>query len=326
MLRLLTFVLLCIISLTLSSGNSSPLAIPLGLDRIIPIPANNLPTKEKIELGEKLFFDTMLSRNSTVSCASCHQPENAFTDNNPVAIGIDDRIGSRRTPALINRAYGRSFSWDGRAESLEEQVLLPITNPLEMDMDLDKLTERLNKIPEYRIAFERMFDSAVTVEGIAFALSSFIRSLFSGNSPFDRYMQGEKNALSPSAHRGMQLFRGKARCIDCHVGPNFTDEQFHNTGVAFRDSIFTDKGRYLVTGNEKDTGAFKTPTLREVEHTAPYMHNGSKKTLKDVIEFYDRGGNPNPFISDEIQPLQLTEEEKQDLKNFLKTLSGDWVR
>ncbi|MGF1670653.1 MAG: cytochrome-c peroxidase [Balneolaceae bacterium] len=325
----LLFICICLLISELQTdiwNDPHKIPIPLGLDLHMPVPEENLPTKEKIELGEKLFFDSRLSKDLTVSCASCHKPEFGFADTSAVSIGIDAQTGLRNVPTLINRAYGRMFSWDGRAQTLEEQVLLPISNPIEMDMNIDELVKRLQEIPEYKEAFRRTYDSGVTVEGISFALSTYIRTILSGNSIFDLYMHGETDTFPPPVLRGLQLFRGKANCTNCHVGPNFTDEQFHNTGVAFTNSSFADKGRYRITEDESDTGVFKTPTLREIEHTPPYMHDGNIKTLEEVIEFYNRGGNPNPYLSNEVEPLDLTDDEKRDLIEFLRSLSGEGWR
>jgi len=246
--------------------------IPLGLDLYLPVPEDNPLTAEKIELGRRLFNDRRLSRDGSIACSSCHDPERAFSDGRPVAIGVFGRQGRRNAPALINRGYGRSFFWDGRASTLEEQVLKPIQDPNEMDMRLAEAAARVSLTPEE----------------ISRALASFVRSILSGGSRFDRFINGDRSALSAEEQAGLQLFRGKANCVACHVGPNFTDERFHNSGVAWRDGRFQDGGRFAVTGKAEDRGAFKTPTLREVARTAPDMHDGSLARLEDVIEYYDR--------------------------------------
>lgn len=282
------------------------LEVPLGLDAYMPVPEDNPLTREKIRLGQRLFSDPRLSRDGKHSCASCHDPHHGFTDARPVAVGVFGRVGTRRVPALINRGYGAAFFWDGRVEALEDQVLRPIQDPKEMDMSLAEAAARVGIPPDE----------------IARALASYLRTIRSGNSAYDRYVNGDTAALSDSARQGLRIFRGKGNCVACHVGPNFTDEQFHNTGVAWRRGVLRDPGRYAVTGKEADRGAFKVPTLREVARTAPYMHDGSVATLDEVIEFYDRGGNPNPYLDTELHPLKLTPEDKQALAAFLLALSG----
>lgn len=272
--------------------------IPLGLDLYLPVPEDNPLTLEGIELGKRLFLDRRLSRDGSLSCAGCHDPTRAFSDGRPVAIGIHDRKGTRNAPALINRAYGRRFFWDGRAATLEAQVLQPITNPQELDLTLPEAEARVG-LPSAQIAR---------------ALASYVRSILSGDSPYDHYIEGDRDALSPEAVQGLQLFRGKANCIACHFTPTFTDEQLHNTGVAWRDGKLTDDGA--------GQGQFKTPTLREVTRTAPYMHDGSLATLEDVVKFYDAGGRASPSLDPEIRPLRLSPAEKQALVSFLGALSG----
>lgn len=274
------------------------LVIPLGLDLYMPVPEDNPVTAEKIELGRRLFFDRRLSRDSSVSCSSCHDPERAFSDARAFAVGVFGRKGHRNSPSLINRGYGRVFSWDGRFASLEEQVLKPIEDRNEMDLPLSEAAARVNLAPGE----------------ISRALASYVRSILSGDSPFDRYINGDQAALTPEQHAGLQIFRGKANCTACHVGPNFTDERLHNTGVAWRDGRFTDLGA--------GQGTFKTPTLREIARTAPYMHDGSIATLEQVIDYYDRGGNKNPQLDSEIRTLGLSAEEKLTLVSFLRSLNG----
>jgi cytochrome c peroxidase len=294
----------------------------LGLDEYFYVPEDNRLTPEKIELGRRLFFDKLLSADRSIACSSCHKPELAFSDGLTVSVGIGGRKGTRSAPAIINRAYGKSFFWDGRAAALEEQVLHPIQNPIEMNLTLEELTTRLKADANYTEEFLRAFADGVTPINVARVLACFVRTLRSGNSPFDKFQLGDQAALSSEARRGLELFRGKANCVACHVGPNFTDEQFHNTGVAWHDGRFADDGRYAVTQQEKDRGAFKTPTLREVSRTAPYMHDGSITTLEEVIEYYNRGGNLNPNIDNEVRRFRLTTEEKRALLTFLRSLNG----
>lgn len=304
------------------SGQAVPLVIPLGLDRNMPIPKDNPVTRAKIVLGQRLFNDYRLSSDETVACKSCHDPQHAFSDQRMASLGIYGRHGTRRVPRLINRGYGSAFFWDGRASSLEEQVLQPIANPNEMGMTVDEAVQRIEADRSYRRDFKRAFKSQPNPQNVAQALASYVRSLLSGNSPYDRYVNGDPTALSAGQQRGLELFRGKANCIACHSGPNFTDEKFHNTGIGWRGNSFDDDGRFAVTHNEADRGAFKTPTLRDVANSAPYTHQGRLSTLKDLIDFYDAGGNPNPDLDPQLHPLHLSEQEKKDVIDFLDALNG----
>ncbi len=301
--------------------------IPLGLDLYLPVPEDNPLTAEKIALGRRLFFDRRLSRDRTLSCATCHDPQHGFTDKRAVSVGVFGRKGTRNVPTLINRAYGRSFFWDGRITSLEEQVLKPIQDPKEMDMPLDEVVGRLNQETEYRQRFQTAFGRAICAQDVAKALASYVRTILSGNAPVDRYyLTGDATALSEPAMRGLRLFQGKGNCTACHLGPTFTDERFHNTGVAWRDGKLLDVGRFAVTNKDEDRGAFKTPTLRDVALTAPYMHDGSLATLEAVVDQYSDGGVRNPQLDEEIRPLNLSRDEKRDLIAFLESLTGNDVR
>lgn len=302
---------------------TATLTIPLGLDLYLPVPAANPLTPARVALGGRLFRDAILSRDRTISCATCHDPLLAFTDGRPLAIGIAGRIGARSAPTLVNRAYGRSQFWDGRATSLEAQVLDPIGNPRELDLGVAAAVSRLAHDPSYDGAFREAFGRAVNEQDLARALASYLRTILGGNSPFDRYMHGDRGALGSEARRGLDVFRGKANCAICHMGPTLSDEQFHNTGVSWRDGTWRDVGRFAVTRDSADRGAFKTPTLREIARTAPYMHDGSLATLEAVIDYYDRGGNRAPGLDHEIRPLHLTASEKQALMAFLGALSGE---
>lgn len=282
------------------------ITIPLGLDLYLPVPESNPITPDKVALGRQLFFDRRLSRDGSVACATCHNPNRAFSTPAPTAIGVGGRQSRRNAPALINRAYGRTFFWDGRISSLEEQVLKPIQDPNEMDLTLEEASARVR----------------LDVPTLSRALASYVRSILSGDSPYDRFANGDRSALSSEQQFGLQVFRGKARCTACHVGPNFTDEQFHNTGVAWRDDRLADEGRFAISGKPRDHGAFKTPTLREVARTAPYMHDGSVATLEDVIEFYSEGGRANPHLDPEVRPRNFTPQEKRALVTFLQSLNG----
>lgn len=308
--------------------------VPLGLQaNQLQVPDDNPMTPEKAALGWQLYYDARLSRDGSVSCASCHRPDAGFADPRRVSEGVDYKVGTRNSPTVINAALNASQFWDGRAASLEEQCLGPIQNPVEMASSLDLVVDTVSAIPGYRRQFRDVFGSEeVTADRIAKAVASFERVVLSGNAPFDRWLHGdEDDAMSESAIRGQELFRGKAGCSQCHLGNNFTDAAFdlyHNLGVGM-DAEEPDPGRYEVTGAEKDRGAFKTPTLRNVTETAPYMHDGSVATLEEVIELYDRGGEPNPWLSPKIRPLGLTDQEKADLLAFMEALTGEvpeWTR
>ena len=298
---------------------------PLGLNKdSMIIPKDNPLTKPKVELGKLLFFDKRLSKNNTIACGSCHIPSLAFTDGQPVSTGIHRLQGGRSAPTAINRLFSSAQFWDGRAATLEEQSIGPFVSPVEHGFgNHDELVDKLNTIEGYKILFQQVFQGPITKIRVGQAIASFQRTLLSGNSPYDRFNSGnDKNALSPSAQRGLEIFRGKALCFTCHSGANFTDEKFHNLGVDW-DTEHVDLGRYVVTKDPKDMGAFKTPTLREIAHTAPYMHDGRFGTLRQVIDFYDQGGVANPHKDPFMQPLKLSNQEKEDLVEFLHSLSGE---
>ncbi len=297
------------------------LQIPLGLDRGLLAPPDNPVTREKAALGRRLFDDTRLSVDHSRACSDCHPPERAFTDGQRVAVGVRNQQGTRNAPAILNRTYGRAFFWDGRTATLEEQVLQPIQHPKELGADLPTVVERLRADATYRRQFDDVFGRPPDVRSLSHALATYVRTIFSGASDYDRYEAGETTALSTQEQHGLRLFRGRARCTRCHSGSNFTDEDFHNTGVSWGRQPY-DGGRAVVTGAAEDTGKFKTPTLREIEHTAPYMHDGSIATLEEVIDFYTDGGRKNPFLDRELRPLRLTEEEKTALVTFLRSLTG----
>jgi cytochrome c peroxidase len=291
--------------------------LPFGL-KPLSIPSDNPMTPDKVALGKQLYFDPRLSCDETVSCASCHDPKKGWSNSSQFATGVRNQIGGRSAPTIINAAYSELQFWDGRAHRLEGQALGPIQNPIEMDHKLEECVAKLNKIPGYREQFRKVFNSDVTPENIAKAIAAFERTVLSGNAPFDRFKLGnDKNALSPAAQRGLALFAGKGHCTACHSGPNFSDDAFHNIGVGINNAK-PDLGRYEVTKITGDKGAFKTPTLREIARTGPYMHDGSMKTLEEVIEHYDKGGTSNPQLDEEIFPLKLTPAEKSDLITFMK--------
>lgn len=294
--------------------------VPLGLPEL-GIDLDDPQMQQMVALGEQLYFDPRLSRDQTVSCASCHSPRFGFSDGRPVSIGIHGQKGGRNAPTTINRAWSGPQFWDGRAASLEDQALGPIQNPIEMGFTLEELEERLNAIEGYRNQFQAVFETDVTAENVGKAIAAFERTLLSGDSDWDRDRAGDENALSPEAQRGRELFFGKANCFQCHTPPNFTDEEYHNLGVGTQWPE-PDVGRFAVTGEDRDWAAFKTPTLRDVELSAPYMHDGSLRTLDEVVELYNSGGIPNQHLSPHMKPLGLTDQEESDLVAFLRALTG----
>ncbi|MYC27727.1 MAG: cytochrome-c peroxidase [Nitrospira sp. SB0662_bin_26] len=302
------------------------LTLPLGLEKdSLVIPEDNPLTKDKVELGKLLFFDKRLSANDTIACASCHMPSMAFTDGQPVSTGIHGQKGGRSAPTAINRVFSSAQFWDGRAATLEEQSVGPFANPIEHGFkDHDELVAKVKSIAGYGPLFERAFGSpAITTDLIGKAIASFQRTLLSGNSNYDRFTMGnEGQALSANAQNGFRVFLGKGQCLRCHFGFNFTDEQYHNLGVGSNKKE-RDAGRQAVTNKPEDMGAFKTPTIREIAKTAPYMHDGSLQTLREVVDFYDQGGLPNPHLDPLIKPLKLTEQEKKDLVEFMESLNGE---
>jgi len=312
---------------TIVSGGADPsvpenLDVPLGLDRYVPAPSDNPITSGKVALGRQLFFETRLSRDGRTSCATCHQPARRFTDGRRLARGVFGREGRRNTPSILNRAYGVTAFWDGRAPTLEDQVRAAVTGERDLGLSMEEAVARVSRDPGYARAFEAVFGEPVSAARLAQALATFVRTRMSGDSPFDRFLTGDGRALGAAERRGLELFTGRARCARCHAGPLLSDEEFHNTGVAWRDGRLADLGRAVVTGRDRDRGAFKTPSLREVARTAPYMHDGSVARLADVIDFYDRGGRPNSNLDLEIRPLNLTAGEEAALVAFLRALSG----
>lgn len=299
-----------------------PPKAPLGLPPL-SWPRDNPYSAAKVELGRLLYFDRRLSADETVSCATCHDPQFAFTDNAPVSTGIKSQHGGRSAPTVINRAYSLAQFWDGRAATLEEQAKGPIANPLEMGMTHDAAVSRIQSIEGYRPLFAAAFGSdTIDIDRMAKAIACFERTLLSGNAPYDRYKSGQKTAMSAQQVRGMDIFFNRAKCDHCHEGSNFTLNAYSNLGVG-ADKPDPDAGRFAITKDPRDWGVFKTPTLREIEHTAPYMHDGSLKTLDEVVEFYNKGGIPNKNLDPNVRALHLNERDKSDLVAFLKALSGE---
>lgn len=330
-----------------------PIGLEAGRSQIQGLEENPL-TRAKIELGRQLFFDPRLSADFSVSCATCHDPDEGYARNTQFGIGINALAGDRNSPVAFNRIFSAAQFWDGRAASVEEQAHGPINNPIEMGNTHEACVECIKGIEGYRHQFEKIFPGeGVTIETVGKAIASFERAIVTGPSPADYYeyvrsvqqqfdeeeleeLKDElpevwqkyqqalagSEAMSDSAKRGREIFFGdKGNCTACHVGANFTDELYHNLGVGM-DKSEPDLGRFVVTQDPKDRGAFKTPTVRNVTQTAPYMHDGSLKTLEEVVEFYAKGGHPNPNLSDKMLPLELTEQDKKDLVAYMESLTG----
>ena len=314
--------------------NAAP---PFGMEEFFKdVPHQPIPTR--VRLGRWLFFDTRLSADGTVACASCHRPEFAFSEPTAVSTGIGGRQGTRKSPSLVNLAARtilpdipddreQTFFWDGRVSSLEHQVLVPIANRDEMGLDRQSMIAKMSAMQGYAPYFREAFGSDdITQERIAAALSDYVRTRMSGNSPYDRWTYaGDGAAMSEQAKRGSELFFFTARCAQCHAGFNFSDGRFHNLGVGWDPAtrVFKDEGRFAISHDQRDRGRFKTPALRDVARHAPYMHDGSLATLRDVVEFYNRGGVPNPHLSGRIRPLGLTSQDLDALVAFLEALNGE---
>ncbi|GJL79563.1 MAG: cytochrome-c peroxidase [Nitrospinaceae bacterium] len=287
-------------------------------------PADNPWSKEKEELGAMLYFDLRLSGSNWISCMTCHHPGLGWGDGLPRAFGHGHKELDRHSPTIINSGYFETQFWDGRAKTLEEQALGPIESQVEMKQDLDELVKELKAIPGYVRKFKKVFPKeGIKKTTIAKALATYERSVVSNNAPYDKYFAGDKSAMSASALNGMKLFFGKAKCSICHNGPAFTDSKFHNIGVKQHGPLKEDFGRYMITKEDFDKGAFKTPGLRHINRSAPYMHDGSEATLEEVVDFYDRGGDVEENRSPFITPLGLNKKEKKDLVEFMKALEGE---
>jgi cytochrome c peroxidase len=296
---------------------------PQKLGNLPPVvtPANNPQSSLKILLGKQLYFDTRLSKDNTISCATCHNPAMGWSDAGPTSSGIKGQKGGRRAPPVSNSAYAPLQFWDGRAPTLEEQAKGPVANPIEMGNTHESMLRTVQDIPGYVKEFEQVFGtSIVTVDLVAEAIAAFERTVVTTDSPFDRYVRGDDNALTKLEKQGLEIFNGKGHCTACHWGGYFSDGRFHNLGVNPTDPSNPDLGRFVITKDSADLGAFKTPTIRDVALRAPYMHNGSEKTLEDVVDLYNKGGRTgDPYISPLIVPLGLTKAEKNALVAFMKT-------
>jgi cytochrome c peroxidase len=307
-------------ALLFAASSAAPPKEPLGL---LPItwPADNLYSPAKAELGRTLYFDKRLSADGSVSCATCHDPKFAFTDGAAVSSGIKGQKGGRSAPTVINRAWSLAQFWDGRASSLEAQAIGPMANPIEMGNTHEAIVAALRGIPGYKPLYAAAFgDGEITMDRTAKAIATFERTVLSGDSPYDRWKAGQAKAMSPAAVRGYHVFE-KVQCDACHEGHNFTSNMYSNIGVGI-DRPNPDLGRFEITKDPGDWGAFKTPTLRDVEHTGPYMHDGSMKTLEEVVDYYDKGGTPNKNLDSHVKPRHLRADEKADLVAFLKALNG----
>lgn len=288
----------------------------------VTAPPGNQVNAARVELGRMLFFDPRLSAKGTMSCASCHNPVFGWTDGLPRAFGFDMKPLPRATPTILNAALNDIQMWDGRKPTLEDQALGPFLSPDEQNLPLDALNSRLHSIPGYAPYFARAYpNEPISATTLAKAIASFERTLVSTDSPFDRWQRGKARAVSASAKRGFELFTGKARCNLCHLPPNFTDSGFHNIGLRV-DGDPQDVGRFAHRKVAVLKGAFKTPTLRDIDLTAPYMHNGQYTTLEAVVDHYDRGGDVRDNLDRNLQPLGLSAGEKADLVAFMKTLTG----
>ena len=300
-------------------------SLPGDLGALPPAPpaAKTPQTRAKVELGRRLFFDTRLSLDNSMSCMTCHRPDLGYADGRPRPMGFGGKELPRHAPTLLNAAYNGPQSWEGKGKDLDDQTLIALKAPAIMNRGDEKIAaERLGSDPDYRKRFRRVYGEAPSLKDAADALAAFQRTLITPSGRFDRYARGNKLALSEQEKRGLMVFIGKGDCAQCHRGPNFTDNDFHNLGVPQVGPQAEDLGRYSQTKDEKDRGAFKTPTLRNVALTAPYMHDGAFGTLEEVVDFYDKGGGKNPNGSDLLPPLGLTDGEKRDLVAFLKALTG----
>jgi len=300
--------------------------VPLGLPPL-PVPDDNPMTPEKIELGRKLYFDKRLSRDGTISCATCHDPAIAWAEHRPTSEGILGQVGKTNSPTIINSAYARVQFWDGRADSLEAQALDSIENPVSMGHNLDLLVKELAEIPEYKEGFQNVFGTGVTKDGIAKAISAFERTILGGNSPYDRFNAGQADALTKAQKRGMELFEDVG-CSNCHIPPLFSNYRYYNAGIGMKKAK-PDEGRKAVTGKERDLGKFRVPPLREVANTAPYYHDGSVPTLEEAVEIMAIGGKDSPRVSGMLKSLRgenISAQDKKDLVEFLKALSGEYPK
>jgi cytochrome c peroxidase len=293
--------------------------VKIGPNPPVPVPPDNPQTTLKIALGKMLYFDTRISKDNTISCATCHHPQKGWSDEGPTSMGIHGQRGGRRAPPVSNAAYLPLQFWDGRAQTLEDQAKGPIQNPVEMGNTHEAMIETLVGIEGYTGEFEQVFGPGpVTVDHVAQAIAAFERTVVTTDSPFDRFVRGEENALTPAEKKGLEVFNGKGHCTACHWGSNFSDGRFHNLGARQTGPLATDDGRFDVTKNPDDKRAFKTPTVRDAALRPPYMHSGGENTLRDVVAFYNKGGGKEDSNLDPLMvPLGLSGEEIDALVAFL---------
>jgi cytochrome c peroxidase len=321
LLTLARFVMASIVVLAgVSQGAGYTVKLPLGLqEQAAYIPDGNPLTPEKIALGKQFFWDKRWSRSGTVACVSCHDPNHGWADPRRSSVTWEGKPTDRHSPTLVNRLFSDRQQWTGARASLEDQAMKA------RDQNPELVVKHLGAVPAYQEQFRKVFGTDLNAEGVAKAIAAYVRTILTGNSPYDRFRAGNVHALSPAAQRGLGLFEGRSHgqgCVACHAGFNFTDEGYHNIGVGM-DRENPDWGRYVVTNKEADKGAFKTPTLRNVAKRPPYMHDGSMKTLEEVVAFYNRGGHRNRWLSAAIRPLNLTASEQADLVAFLEALTGE---
>jgi len=313
--------------------NEAPQIIQVNVQRLGPqrlgslppvvSPPGNPPSSLKIHLGKELYFDPRLSADGTVSCATCHDPALGWSDEGPTSKGIRGQFGGRRAPPVSNAAYNSLQFWDGRSPSLEDQAKGPIQNPVEMGNTHQAMIQTVSGISGYEDEFKAVFgEGPITVDQVADAIAAFERTVVTTDSRFDRYARGDQNALTRLEKQGLEIFNGKGHCTACHWGPHFSDGRFHNLGVPPKDPKNPDVGRYEITKDPRDMGAFKTPTVRDASRRAPYLHDGSEKTLESLIDFYDRGGGKNPNLDPLMVPLGLNQHEKEALVAFIKALDS----
>jgi cytochrome c peroxidase len=286
----------------------------------VPMPKDNVSTPARVELGKALFFDPRISGNGASSCATCHNPSLGWSDGQKTAIGMNGLVLPRATPTIVNTAFNTQFMWDGRKKSLEDQALGPMKTPEEMNTDFEVVIRRLSTMPAYKAMFDKAYPGEpIGEETMAKAIAAFERTVVSRHSPFERWLAGDTRAMTPQQYRGYKVFTdsGKGNCATCHKSPNFTDNGFHNIGITT-----TDPGRFNMRKVAAMQGAFKTPTLRDIELTAPYFHNGSASTLREVVDYYVRGGDDRSNLSTDLKPISLSELEKEDLVAFLRALTG----
>ncbi len=298
-----------------------PLPPQLSGYEAMPVPADNPQTPEKVALGRQLFFDERLSGDGSRSCYSCHVCEKGLTDGLPKSIGAFNKQLPRSSPTLWNIGYHTEFYWDGRSKSLEDQAMAAWTKT-NMGAKADEIVAKLNAIPGYSSQFQKIFNSDATPDNVVKALAAYERTIISGDTAWDRFRADDQSAMSESAKRGWNLFQA-IKCTNCHDGILLTDQQYHNVGIGM-DQKEPDVGRFTVTKNPQDTGAFKTPTLRDISESAPYFHDGSAATLEEAVDIMIAGGKPNQYLDRKnLQPQKLLPEQREDLLNFLRALDVD---